>query len=158
MRGGKQKAYQILAASSHDLLNRNVGDLWDTGKIESSRMAHIPYEGKLLTSAQQSGGSFASGMGAQSTDWSETGNFTMGLLEQADWRAQWITADPESYGSNSLPLFGREFNLDKPPTRALVFICGLGHFELRVNGQDCRAKCFGSGLDELLQKLSLRHS
>jgi alpha-L-rhamnosidase len=134
-RGDKQEAYQILAASTRDLLNSNVGDLWDTGKKESSRMAHIPYEGKLLTSAQQVWWKLRVWDGRTITDWSETGNFTMGLLDQADWRAQWITADPASYGSNSLPLFGREFDVDKMPTRALVFVCGLGHFELSVNGQ-----------------------
>ncbi|MGA2556366.1 MAG: hypothetical protein ABSG04_08840, partial [Verrucomicrobiota bacterium] len=34
-RGEMQTAYQILVASSLQLLNQNQGDLWDTGKVAS---------------------------------------------------------------------------------------------------------------------------
>ncbi|MBW7863961.1 MAG: family 78 glycoside hydrolase catalytic domain [Candidatus Hydrogenedens sp.] len=49
-----------------------------------------------------------------------------------DWRAKWITAPT---GEGPLPLFRREFTLpDKPVSRAVAHVCGLGHFELSVNG------------------------
>lgn len=43
-----QFAYQILVASSPSILNDNVGDLWDTGKLLSSQSQHIEYNGKEL--------------------------------------------------------------------------------------------------------------
>lgn len=44
--------------------------------------------------------------------------------------ACWITAPR----ATPLPLFRRAFHLRLPVRRAVVSICGLGHFELRLNG------------------------
>jgi alpha-L-rhamnosidase len=134
-RGRKQTAYQILAASSREILDRNSGDLWDSGKFESPLSIHIPSGGKPLASAQQIWWKVRVWNGASASDWSEPATFTMGLLEPADWFAIWITADPRTYASQSLPIFRREIAIDQTPTRAIAFICGLGQFELRINGQ-----------------------
>lgn len=39
--GKKQTAYQIIARCGSEIV-------WDTGKVSSSRMPHIQYEGKTL--------------------------------------------------------------------------------------------------------------
>ena len=44
-----QSAYQILVASSEKILDSNVGDLWDSGKVESNNLSEISYGGKSLT-------------------------------------------------------------------------------------------------------------
>ena len=44
-----QSAYQILVASSEKILDSNVGDLWDSGKVESNNSSEISYGGKSLT-------------------------------------------------------------------------------------------------------------
>jgi alpha-L-rhamnosidase len=49
-RGIKQTAYQILVASSADLLKKDTGDLWDSGKVVSDQSVHIDYQGKPLAS------------------------------------------------------------------------------------------------------------
>ena len=49
-RGEKQTAYRVLVASSADKLDKDVGDLWDTGKVESNQSIHVPYAGKALQS------------------------------------------------------------------------------------------------------------
>ena len=36
-RGQKQEAYQILVASSTEKLNKDIGDLWDSGKVNSDQ-------------------------------------------------------------------------------------------------------------------------
>ena len=46
------------------------------------------------------------------------------------WSAQWITGA----SSGALPLFRKDFTVDKPVRRALLAICGLGQHEVRVNG------------------------
>ncbi|MGH9402743.1 MAG: twin-arginine translocation signal domain-containing protein, partial [Terriglobia bacterium] len=51
-RGQMQSAYQILAASSEELLRSDQGDLWDTGKVESSRSTQVAYSGKPLASGR----------------------------------------------------------------------------------------------------------
>ena len=50
------------------------------------------------------------------------------------WPAPWITA-PARTDADPLPLFRRSFTLDRLPTRATIRLCGLGHFELRCNGE-----------------------
>lgn len=52
-----------------------------------------------------------------------------------DWTASWITSPTLPTGSGPMPLFRRAFNLDRAPAvkHASIRICGLGHFELRLN-------------------------
>lgn len=49
-RGAKQTAYQILVASSGAGLAANVGDLWDSGRVEGDQMVNVVYSGKPLGS------------------------------------------------------------------------------------------------------------
>ncbi|HZZ29046.1 MAG TPA: family 78 glycoside hydrolase catalytic domain [Pirellulales bacterium] len=44
----RQTAYQILVASSQDLLDRNQGDVWDSGKVDSSASLSVEFAGKPL--------------------------------------------------------------------------------------------------------------
>ena len=53
LRGLKQAAYQILVASSEELLKKDTGDLWDSGKVESDQQNQIEYAGKPLASRIQ---------------------------------------------------------------------------------------------------------
>ena len=41
VRGAKQTAYQALVASSEELLKKDKGDLWDSGKVASDTTSHI---------------------------------------------------------------------------------------------------------------------
>ncbi|MBC7078420.1 MAG: hypothetical protein H5T92_08970, partial [Synergistales bacterium] len=91
--GAAQSAYQILVASSPELLAQDKADLWDSGKVESSEMNQIEYAGKPLQSRQtcywkvriwdQQG---------QVSQWSEPAMWSMGLLEESDKVARWIEA------------------------------------------------------------------
>jgi len=49
------------------------------------------------------------------------------------WNAQWIGAPADLAGG--MPIFRRTFVVDRVPQRATAFVCGLGHFELRLNGE-----------------------
>jgi len=50
-----------------------------------------------------------------------------------DWQAKWITADRTD--KDPLPIFRKSVRLDKPIREATVHICGLGHYELTINGR-----------------------
>jgi hypothetical protein len=56
----------------------------------------------------------------------------MGLLNPADWTARWIAAPPDQ-AAPSLVL-RREFTVKPQLRRALAFVCGLGHYEMTLNG------------------------
>lgn len=45
---GLQKGYQILVASSAEMLARNVGDVWDSGRVASSASVNVEHAGALL--------------------------------------------------------------------------------------------------------------
>ncbi|MCH5720212.1 glycoside hydrolase family 78 protein [Niabella hibiscisoli] len=49
-RAVKQVAYEILVATSKANLEKNVGDVWSSGKVSSDNALLIPYKGTALKS------------------------------------------------------------------------------------------------------------
>jgi arylsulfatase A-like enzyme len=45
---GYQKAYQILASSTSDLLNQNIGNMWNSGQVRSNQSINVEYAGSPL--------------------------------------------------------------------------------------------------------------
>ena len=90
-RGAAQTAYQVLVAADPATLAGNIGNLWDTGRVESSQSIQIAYAGQPLTSRQQVWWTVRTWdhLG-QPSPWSPPATWTMGLLTPADWHAQWI--------------------------------------------------------------------
>jgi pectin methylesterase-like acyl-CoA thioesterase len=130
-RGQVQTGYQILVASSARALSAGNADLWDSGRRSSNQAVQIPYAGRALTSGQQVFWKVRlwDGRGAVSA-WSRPGSWTMGLLVETDWQVRWIGASTDSQ-----TLMLRRSLVVKPGlTRALAFVCGLGQYEISVNG------------------------
>ncbi|HYO10634.1 MAG TPA: alpha-L-rhamnosidase N-terminal domain-containing protein, partial [Tepidisphaeraceae bacterium] len=138
-RAQRQTAYQVLVASSAGPLARGAGDLWDSGKVASDRAVHVAYAGTPLASAQQCFWSLRVWDGDdRPSAWSPPASWTMGLLSQDDWQAKWITADgavPADKAGHTSTLLRRELRAKPGLRRALVFVCGLGQYELTVNGR-----------------------
>ncbi len=109
-RGIGQSAYQVLVSGSQEKLSHDQGDLWDSGKVTGDQSLHIAYAGQLLGSEQgcwwkvrvwdQEG---------QPSAWSQPARWSMGLLNNKDWKAQWIGHDepPAKAGENPLAQAGR---------------------------------------------------
>jgi len=95
-RGEKQTAYQVLVASTPKLLQRDQGDLWDSGKVVSDATSQIEYAGQPLTSRQSCYWKVrAWGSDGKAGEWSSVAQWHIGLLKPSDWSAQWIvTAAP----------------------------------------------------------------
>jgi len=142
-RGSKQTAYQILVASSAERLAQNSGDLWDSGQVASDRTANIAYSGKPLLSRQQCFWKVRVWNGAGTARWSEAASWTMGLLQPADWQADYISfRDTSPVWTNREKLFlppahqyRKEFSADKKVKRATIYATALGIYELHLNGQ-----------------------
>jgi len=93
-RGWKQSAYQILVASSQENLDQDRGDLWDSGKTQAGQSIQIPYAGKpLLSHGQCFWKVKVWDQNGAASPWSQTATWSMGLLNEADWQAQWIGHD-----------------------------------------------------------------
>ncbi len=90
-RGVLQSAYQVLVASSAELLKKNQGDLWDSGKVASGESIQVAYGGKTLAAGQVCFWKVRVWDQAdQAAKWSPPATWTMGLLQPGDWQAQWI--------------------------------------------------------------------
>lgn len=98
-RGVKQTAYQLLVASSRDLLAKGQGDLWDSGKVASEQNAQVSYAGRTLTSGQECFWKVRIwDERGDRVGWSQVAEWQMGLLHREDWHAEWIA--PESARSS----------------------------------------------------------
>ncbi|MFD0676247.1 MULTISPECIES: alpha-L-rhamnosidase [unclassified Paenibacillus] len=133
-RSESQSAYRIMVSDVEESLQHGLGDVWDSGKVISRRNVHIIYDGPALSSRKR--------YYWQVQVWDSAGQMTessvafweMGLLTEKDWSAQWIGAADEEPSNKALPIFRYEFELDKPVVKARAYICGLGQYELRLNG------------------------
>ena len=50
LRNQTQSAYHIIVSSNRNLCTDKIGDIWDTGKVESEININVPYEGIPLSS------------------------------------------------------------------------------------------------------------
>jgi hypothetical protein len=90
-RGEWQTAYQVLVASSQTLLDQNIGDLWDSGMVTANQQNQIPYSGQTLQTSQQMFWKVRVwDVDGIVSPWSTSATWTMGVLNSADWQAQWI--------------------------------------------------------------------
>jgi alpha-L-rhamnosidase len=130
-RNQRQAAYQVLVASSEKLLGEDKGDLWDSGKIDSKEATHIDYDGKPLKSSQQVFWKVRSwNVAGEESPWSPVATWTMGIVDNKAWKAKWIVAP---WQTESVQM-RREFTVKSDVKRVIAHICGLGHFEMNLNG------------------------
>jgi alpha-L-rhamnosidase len=131
----KQTAYQILVASSEALLKSNTGDLWDTGTVTSDQTLQVVYAGKALLSCQRCYWKVRVwDKDGKASDYSRPASWEMGPLSPQDWQGQWI-APTTDIDSLPAPLLRRAFTLDGKIKQARAYICGLGYYELHLNGK-----------------------
>lgn len=135
-----QTAYRVLVAASPSLLIEGQADFWDSGKVISSQSNQVEYKGKSLDSRQTLYWKvMVWDEKEKASSWSDAGKWTMGLLEPSDWKAQWIGRQEDIYPDSTLtypaPYFRKMFRLDKPVKQAKAYICGLGFYEVYLNGE-----------------------
>jgi len=91
-RGQRQTAYRILVASDPKKLDDGIGDLWDSGKVDSNRTAQIVYSGRPLDSQSTCYWKVRLwDKDGEPSRWSKPTFWTMGLLNQDEWKGQWIS-------------------------------------------------------------------
>lgn len=127
----RQSAYQILVASSAELLALGNGDLWDSGKVASDEALHIAYAGMELKPSRQVFWKVRAWDAADmASKWSASANWTMGLLKPEDWKGKWICAP----AMTETLLLRKEFSVKPGLKRAVIHVSGLGQYELNLNG------------------------
>ena len=138
--GKKQTAYQIIAKSGGKII-------WNTGKVASSRMTHILYEGQPLHSREKVYWSVKlwdeNGEGGEIS----TGSFEMGLLENTDWEAKWITGNYKVKKSERYPVdcFRKHISITREVKSARLYITACGLYEARLDGEKIGNYCLAPG-------------
>ncbi len=135
----QQVAYQFIVSDKESLLEREIGNFWDSGKVSSSETGNIPYRGKPLSSGLK--------LFWKVRVWDNTGNpsawskpavFEMGYLQKSDWQARWIgigeDLHPDSLITGPAPFFRKTVSVSSAILSARVSVCGLGFYELYLNG------------------------
>ena len=151
-RGDLQTAFQILVSSASELLQNDIGDFWDTGKVQGERAPAVEYAGEQLLSCARYHWKVRwwDREGAPSP-WSEPASFVTGFLNEGDWKPKWIAPrEVKEFLSKGTVLLGhpgadeaqahavylrKELSLKERASLAMIFISGLGHYELRLNGE-----------------------
>jgi len=154
-RGLRQSAYRVLVASSPALLALDEGDLWDSGRVGSSRSVHVEWEGVPLRSRMACCWKVRAWDGdGEPSDWSEVARWSMGLLDPSDWSARWIgAARPEGEGHAPDPWLRRSFELSAPGAEAFAWVASLGYHELYVNGAKVGESVLTPSISDLSQRV-----
>jgi|CZKV01.1.fsa_nt_gi hypothetical protein len=154
-RGQSQAAFQVLVASSTNMLANNQGDLWDSGKIISPAIS-TNYAGTTLASAQQVFWKVRVwDKNNSASAWSPVTTWTMGLLNQSDWQGGWLVTTntsgfnltgcnwiwyPEGNPASSAPVATRYFRksvsvrTDSALTSATLLLAADNSYIAYING------------------------
>ena len=150
-----QTAYQILVSDDSLALVKHQGNVWKTGWVNSSQSIQVSYAGKPLVAAKKYYWKLQiKDNKGNTSQWSSIASWRMGLLRKADWKnAQWMAYGilpdsskiiPAVHGNGKkswgpgkavLPLFRKAFTLNKKIKEATLFVSGLGHFDMSLNGK-----------------------
>ncbi|MEM9185135.1 MAG: glycoside hydrolase family 78 protein [Planctomycetota bacterium] len=159
--GQRQSAYRVLVASTPELLAADTGDLWDTGRVESSQTAQIVYGGSELGSRARCFWKVqAWDHQGRPSPWSEAASWSMGLLDDADWSASYITHEDKSpvfKKTKQLYLppanqFRKAFTAGKQVKKATLYATALGIYELYLNGKRVGDAYFAPGWSDYNQR------
>ena len=130
-----QKAYQISVASTPELLSLGKADVWKSEKVESSESfstwsaskpleAHKKYYWSVLVWNNNGGKGIVS----------PVASFEMAKMNKSDWAAKWIS-DNFTKEFRKAPMLRKSFSSKKSIKQARAYVCGVGYYELYINGK-----------------------
>ena len=178
-RGQRQTAYQILVAASEEILKKNQGDLWDSGKVAGDETTAIVYAGRPLASGDHCCWKVKVwDKTGQPSAWSPVATWSMGLLQPSDWKAQWVGYDkprPRDWQETPKPAAKQKptgkqkplilppasylrttFRADKSVRSATLYATALGIFDLHLNGQRVADEYFSPGWTDYTKRVHYR--
>ncbi len=136
-----QTAYQIIADEDPESLEKEMGQLWNSGKVYSGISTPITYGGKPAESRQVVYWKVRIwDQDDHPSAWSRMAHWETALLDTGDWSAQWIGTGedrkPTVAATLPAPYFRKTMHLKGGIRRARIYVSGLGYYEILVNG--CR--------------------
>ena len=158
-RGARQTAYQVLVASSAEVLAGDVGDVWDSGKVDSDQSIHVEYAGPKLRPRTRCFWKVRTwDAGGEPAPFSRPAWWEMGLLRPGDWKARWI-GSPEPTDVQQpgpCPMLRRVLKVKAGLERARVYATALGVCELRLNGRRVGDLCLAPGWTDFRTRVQVQ--
>lgn len=144
----QQVSYCIQVAETPVLLREEKDLTWNTGEVSASQSVSIVYDGKPLQSGKSYFWRVKVHTNKGNTSWSDVGEWTMTMLDSAEWKASWIgevgaTNPGENLGGKDADpktrlaarYLRKDFKIDKSVKKATLYISGLGTNRTYLNGK-----------------------
>ena len=129
-----QTHYQIFVATDKIFSKQSL--VWDSGKVNSSESVYVKYQGKSLEYATKYYWTVKvwTNQSAKPKQ-SKISFWTTGLMNEKQWKSNWIGVKNEDRKSPKSPYFTNDFILEKNITSANLFITSRGIYEAHINGK-----------------------
>jgi alpha-L-rhamnosidase len=154
-----QTSFQIVVATSKSNLASGIADVWNSLIVHSDKSVLVPYTGQPLKSATLYYWKVRVWDNKRvRSPWSQPAMFCTGIADLSNWKnAKWIGFEdlPDSMriapGVHAplvstlkgkglerpiTPLLRKIFTVSKIVSKAIVFISGLGQYDLTINGTE----------------------
>ena len=148
--GVTQTAYRIVCT-------RAGKTVWDSGRVESASMTHIPYAGHDLRSRDSVSWSVQL--------WDENGepgevtesHFELGLLHDSDWTAKWISGDykPDPKRRYPVDCFRKDFSA-KDVVKARLYAAARGVYDVTINGRRAEDFILAPGATDYRKRIQVQ--
>ncbi|TWX66883.1 Bacterial alpha-L-rhamnosidase [Colwellia demingiae] len=174
--GAKQTAYQLVV---ENVVGTSQQPLWDSQKVALNQSVYVPYQGPELKSRQRISWKVRYwDQNGKVSSWSTSANLELGLLNNTDWQASWVTiADPSDINKkaacsadctagtvnpagtlgvetvNPAMYLRKTFNLTQVPSSARLYLTAKGLVDFRINGQIVTPNAFLPGWTDYTQKI-----
>lgn len=147
--GGKnQTAYQIIAICGEE-------EIWNTGKVSSSSMTQISYEGKELHSRDVVTWSVCLWDENDIQGEEASATFEMGLLNPSDWTAKWITGNYKPKKNTRYPVdcFKKAFHASKEIAKARIYASARGVYDITINNTTLNDFVLAPGMTDYRKRI-----
>jgi len=111
--------------------------IWSSGKVLSDQSVHLELDQLDVSSCTRYYYRVKSWSNkGDISDWSDAAYWETGILNRAEWQAQWIGASTDGTANHSerSPLLRRSFQVKPDVAKARIYATALGLYELEING------------------------
>lgn len=134
-RNVKQQQFQIQVATDEEFNNI----VWNMHNF-SEKSIHISYSGAPLEAGKRYFYRVKVWISKdEESDWSETCFWEMGLLNNSEWTAEWISVKEqkinEEFKARAPFSCFKNFTVKKKVKKAVIYVTSLGVYELNLNGK-----------------------
>lgn len=124
-----QDSYRILVSDNMEELQKNNANMWDSMEVADKTMVNIVYKGLPLESAKIYYWKVIVTADKETAE-SDIAKFETAFFDIGRFAGKWIG----EVNNEEHHIYRRTFSVDKKIAKARAYICGLGQYELMING------------------------